>query len=531
MKNLLLLTLLAGLVLAPGLLGQDLLEEGKKLLEARDFEAALEKFDAVLESDENSFEARLGAARCHVGLGDPSTANFHAVKAERLKPDDLDAAVLVGDTFAAVGREKIAAGGDPTASFEESIIAFKKALRLAPKEAKYAGYVGWLAWQIGKSADSAEAYLKAAEIDPKNAEYPYLAAQRFADLPDADRALKAIDLAIARDGKNGVYHNYKGTILQFKQDLPGAGACFAKALASANLPDETAGQAAGGAYTVRAADKNWKGLAEDMAGWVKAHPKSDLAHWWLGYAHFIDGNFKEQLDAFAKLEKLGGRYLPEAQLYQGIALAGMGKDKEAIAKFEAAAGHGDYAWSDDQRRPVFQMRLIVGKYYARGDFDRAVEIAEKHVLPICRRPIDLCGVKQDIGFFLRDWGAQIDPKGRAAKARTAYEKSRKYYEEAVALFEACGGDLDAKTKAQIQNDCGLMYYYYDIKDIETSTRHYEKALEYDPNYDDALLNLARIHVAAERYAEAVALLERGSDRGDLVGLLREARRKLAEGGK
>jgi tetratricopeptide (TPR) repeat protein len=526
-KKFLMMFALLALALPMQLAAQEGLPAAEKLLEAKKFDEALAGFEAVLEADSKSFAARVGAAKCLLAMGQGSAANFHAVKAEALKPENLEAIDLVGRSFAAMGNDKIASGGDPTAAFEESLVAYRKAAKLDPKNAVYRGHQGWLLWMLGRSSDAAQAYLEAAKLDSKNVEYPFLAAQRFGDAQDVPQALAAIKIAIKRDAKRADLYAYQGRILEFKKDMPAAAKAYRMVLGLKSLTDESAGEIAGGLYRCRAADQNWKALASDFEIWTKTHPKTELGHWWQGYAQALAADHRGSLASFEKLEKLSQRYRPEALLYQGMALQNLGKAEDAVKVLKKAAAYRDYTWSDDTRRPVFQMRAVMGTYFRRGDFAKAIEVGEKHILPVATRPLDICRVQQDLGFFLRDFGAQMDPSSKAKKAVAAFRKSREYYEKAVAMFDQLGEALPDGEKAQIQNDCGLMYQYYDVREIAKAEGHYEKALEYNPNYDDALLNWGRIKIQQGKFQEAVDLLSRGSGRGDLQAALRQARKRLA----
>lgn len=103
---------------------------------------------------------------------------------------------------AASAAESAAAGGHPQADVSAMIAQLEAQMRQQPNNAEGWRMLGWSYLQTGRNADAAEAYGKAAALDPKNADY--LSAQGEATVLAADGQVtpKAEDIfkrAVAAD--------------------------------------------------------------------------------------------------------------------------------------------------------------------------------------------------------------------------------------------------------------------------------------------------------------------------------------------
>jgi tetratricopeptide (TPR) repeat protein len=112
---------------------------------------------------------------------------------------------------------------------------------------------------------------------------------------------------------------------------------------------------------------------------------------------------------------------------------------------------------------------------------------------------------QNIGFFLRE-------TSRGGADRAMLDASVRHYLAACELIGPFREDLRASvpygrrhTYAQILNDTGLMYHYYDsIRDLAKAESYYRQAQDWSEfGYWDAYTNLMKILEAQQRYEDAV----------------------------
>ncbi len=502
---------------------QDELAEAQAFLAEKNYEAAIEKFEAILERTPKLFAARMGIAKAFYDSGAASSAVFHLVKAEKIEPDNLELNEMLGNAFSRAGNEKANNQVDPAAEFEEAINSFNRAAKLDPKAQRFPNFVGWLQVQLGRNELAAEAYLRAAALTPKETKYLQLAADNYGSAGKIKKAEKVIDRALGLAPTDATLLTSKAQLREKAEDLKGATKFYVAALSSKMNNDTATSNSAQGLYRVHEAKGDWKGFADHIKDWVKARPASAHAHWWVAFSQLKIENYKGALEAAKRGEKIGGWIAPKALMQQGQALKKLGKIDEALEAFSKAALHPQASWTEPGKGPVFEMQSIVGAKFGGGALKEAIDVSEKWLLPASKLPRDRCVVQQDLGFFLRDYAASIDASGRSKKSQAMFKKSRMYYNNAIDLIPEAGNQISVDLRAALHNDCGLMYQYYDLRDYDTAVSHYEKALSYVDNLDDSLLNWGKIHIENKRYDEAIELLSRGS-RGDVLAQLRRAKR-------
>jgi Flp pilus assembly protein TadD len=90
-----------------------------------------------------------------------------------------------------------------------------------------------------------------------------------------------------------------------------------------------------------------------------------------------------------------------------------------------------------------------------------------------------------------------------ALATATHVRAALYADEVMLL-----SDMVAKSplKARIHNNLG--HYLQDRGRIDEARAHFEKALELEPDYPDALNNLATLYINSGRRQEAVVLLQK-----------------------
>lgn len=497
---------------------QDEIAEGRELFEAGDFDGAAAKFKAALHADEKSFEARFGLARAEFGAGRYESAQFHAVKAERLKPDDLAAIELTGKAFKAIGEAKLARTEDPSGAFAEAIVSFENLAGRQPKDARWQGELGYLYYSSNRAEDSGAAYGKAASLDRKNAEYAHLGARSYAAAGKLEEALRLAKTAIARDRKVARYHMMRGQILGRMQKLEEAGAAFGEVLVARDSTPEERNTAATSMWNCYSPSQSWKPFSESLAAWTKRDRKNHFAWWWRGYVQLQAGDFNGAYKSYGKANEVSGGWA-EALFYQGMARKSAGKEDDALELFKKA-GSMPYEWAKDFG-PAFQMQVMMGEAYGKPDYKRAVEIAEDYCLPVVSGPLKVT-ILSNLALFHRDWGGQAHS-----------DDARDYYLEAIELAEKTEG-MDQKFMAQLYNDTAIVYQYgrrhfYKKPDgLDRAIKYLKKSLACDETNSDACLNYGIILRDKGLLKEALEVIKKGVPRQDLNALRRQVESQLGQ---
>lgn len=524
--------LLAGMIVfistAGAVRGQeDEIAEGKKLLEEEKFEDAIAKFESALKKEGKAYDARVGLARCYFGLRDWDQANFHAVRGEKLNPKGVEACELTGITFRYIGEVKAENKEDPSADWEQAIESFRRASDLDPKNVGYCVHIGQLGWNLGNFKVSAEAYEKAAAIDPKNITYVDFAAQCWVRAGDPDKALASIEKAIAANPNIPALKTTRGNALAQQNKKAEAVKAYLDALTTKSETRDHIVAAAQAIWNVYAADKNFAEMSAAYGTWAKAVPTEPESRWWNGFALNLVQRHDDALAEFREYDKLMGGNHPEGHYRIGETLAHKGDIDAAIESFTAAAKK-PFQWSTDaSHNPVLQIEILGGRLFNDGKFDKSVK-ANEAALQLVNDDNRRCTIRQNIGFLYREWGsAARNDEGGEKRAKELWTKSREHYDAAVKLLPKT--DIRGTQRAQIINDCGLMYHYYDIADLDAALKLYRAALESDPKFGDAILNVGRAYIRLGKFQDAIDILEKGEpERVDIQMELRNAKAKLAK---
>ena len=507
---------------------QDAIDEGNALLAKKKYDQAVVKFEEVLDKDASNFDARLGLAEAYYQLGRFDAMLFNAVKAEKVKPEHLRAIELVGLAFRARGDAKRNGGDNPTGDYDQAAESFRKLTTLDAKNTSHYQQLGGCCYWLGRQSEAAAAFHSGFLVDKKKHHvFALWAAQSHGAGGQWSKALTTIDAALAEDPKNGDYLNYKATVLINMERKGQAADILLDALASGtvnvNVP---AGQLRMCYVDAQGNVIDKDELERRYAMWTERSPKEPFAYWWLGYTQWQSEKFDAALNAFKKCDKLKGGNWPEAVFRMGTCYHGAKKYDDAAKTYHRAAKM-NFSWNSEVESPRGKLGAVIGEVYGAGRFEDAIEMSEKYMIPITDQG-GMASVLQNIGLFYRDWGeSKVGRGGGPGKGKKYFEKSRDFYGRAYKEMSNAVGITDSKRAGWI-NDYGLMYQYYDLIDLKKAAKLYQEALTYDEFYDDALLNYARIHMRAERYAEAVELLERGSSRVDIQRALQRAKRQLAD---
>lgn len=520
MKTTILMSLVILCSMATSAVAQDEVAQGKKLLEAGKFEEAAASFQAALDKDEESFDARSGLAEAKLGSGEFDSAYFHAVKAEKLKPEDLYAIELTGRAFKAAGDDKLAGGSDPSGMFAEAITSYTKLTEKDPKNADHHATLGYLLYYSNRTEESGDAYAQAFKLAKKNAEYAFLAAQSYNLAPKHEQAKAMIESAIKIAPETSRYQMMRGQVLGNMKLMVEAGQAFGDVLVCKDATPELRNTAASYMWNCFSPSKSWKPYSERLSAWTKKEPRNDFAWWWLGYVQFADGAHGDAYTSYGKASKVRGGWA-EAIYFQGLIRLAEKKEDDALKLFKKSASM-PYDWSNVfSNGPIFQMQVLMGQYYSSGNFKRAAEVAEDYCLPAVSGQTKI-EIMSNIALFHRDWG------GKAHN-----DDARDWYDDA--LEEAAKVEnIDDKFMAQLLNDTAIVYQYaqrhfYNKKDgLDIAIKHLKRALDLDETNTDACLNYGLILRSKGMPKEALEVVKKGIPREDLNGLRARLEREVGQ---
>jgi tetratricopeptide (TPR) repeat protein len=151
--------------------GVELLEEGNKKFEEKDYDQAISCFQQFLEKNPTAFQVYLNIGNCYKEKGEYEKAmeqyNFVINKVKETKPD-LKGEEIAAKTLAAMGEIEIKKG-----NFQAAQDYFKQSLDISPTDQSLAYNVGEIFFSNGKVDEAIQYFTLAVQIKPDWGD-PYL---------------------------------------------------------------------------------------------------------------------------------------------------------------------------------------------------------------------------------------------------------------------------------------------------------------------------------------------------------------------
>lgn len=235
---------------------EEVFKEGMAKMEAKDYNAAVERFDLALAAKPDYLDAHFQRGMAKKALLQYNSAINSFNKVIELNPDYLEAYIERAELYSNMGKE------------EEAMKDFTKVLEKKPDFIEAYLRIGNMYRRKGDSEKAIAEYQKALKINPKYDKAHYNLALYYFNLEKKAEAMKHVKDAIAANPNNAEVYALKGEIeLQQRQ--------YKLALASLDKSiqlDNTVGSS----YTFRGQAKfftgNKKGACED---WKKAQELGD----------------------------------------------------------------------------------------------------------------------------------------------------------------------------------------------------------------------------------------------------------------
>lgn len=474
-------------------------EARKHIAEGRFAEAVKELGKLPRPKPANPEVARLWI-EAFTGLRDWENVLHHGAPYLRTAPKDVAAQIRVGEALFNLGAATAGDAERAAAYAEQALECAEAALREKPDawpalELKCRALVA-----VGKAEPAIAFALTLVESAPGDLRAHRLlaAAQESAGKPgEAVATLRGAERIAPGDG--GVLFA-RAQVHERANQLAEAIRAVTEALRAARLsPDDLRG-AAERIWSLCAIHKDFPGAHRIVDAWLEDHADDALAHWWRAYLHDLEGRFPEAEGEYQRAWDLSGRKLGEAALHLGHFANRRGDAKSALPLFaeairlKAPVRAGVQAAED-------ALLVIAAPLVEAGKLKEAVDLLEKHGGKESSHPV----LRQNLGFHLRELGSAEDGKRNKSRARELWKRSAEHYVVAAANAEI--STLPDAQVAQILNDTGLMFHYH-LEQPDRGIEYYQRAIEYDPNYLDALENMGVVLSEKKLWADAIAWYDR-----------------------
>lgn len=488
------LAILSGVALAGGA------DAPAALLAKGEYAKAEAAARALYEKDANNVDALLVVAEALLKQENPFDAADLLEKAETAHPKEARISLKLGDAYVKIAEEELrkSQGGpglDAENYFLDARQHYENALAKDPKLAAAACGIAYVCYSRDKQDEARDWLSKSLGIQKDYAPAHALQATMFYDAKNYAAAETAYKTARDLDDSDPLVCLRYGHTLYALRKTAEAKAAYIYTL---KRHPKYSPAVRVGLLTLASDGKktDWaraRALLEEAA---KEAPNSNVAWFYLGYAHFQLGEFDKAADAFAAADKATPN--DATTLYwMGYARESAGKAAEALACYrKSLEANPDY---EDPALRFAGLAYGVARDIAAAEklFDELIALAPNNGW-----------VFNNYALLLRDWaerngGTQDSPP---TETKRRLKRSGELYERAAELL---------KENPQIQSDTGLLFEFYPCnRDDEKALRYFQRSLELSGYlYRDAFDGLYRLATrtgdwevlkdAAERVVRAI----------------------------
>lgn len=348
---------------------------------------------------------------------------------------------------------------------DEALALFSELAAANPDPATYKDYAatyknyGFFLQKAGRTADAADAFRKAAEQDPKDANAWLSAGELYARSQRYDEAIPALTKAVGPDVDPKL-----DTVSQYDAYFALGEANAAKSNTAEAVKDF---DAAAGLQPQNAVPLYNKGVLQEQAG-----QKADAEASYRSALQKDPGNVQIQAALGLLLADEGNA--AESAVLLAEAAPKLTQDAKAAPIYarlgDQYAKQKDYASADQARRQALALNP--------ADVDTRLALADSEMT---RRQYVAALTQYDAAAALRPTDPAIqNQRGVAYKSLKQYPKALQAFKRALALDPA---------NAQVQNNIGVLYELLGNKAAAVAA--YKKALALNPNLEIARRNLSR----------------------------------------
>jgi tetratricopeptide (TPR) repeat protein len=514
-------TLLIGFLFLGGIRAQQVsLGDVEELLARERPQAALRALRRVAErGKEGKSHARL-RLEAHRLAGQPERVAAFAPDYVERHPDDVEVQVWLGDALIDLSVGEGVSEQRAAAFREQALEVAEGALRARPDDlGAFDLELRALAW-LARSDEAVALGRAAIEKAPEKAQLYLVLAEALEVGGEPGEAIGVLHAAAQRAPKDARFPTARGEVHWRASQHEEAGRAFNTAVRCAELDPETAALLGEYVWLAFAQYRDFAGAEGMVEGWLETHPKHPRAHWWAGYLRELQGDLEGAAKSYAAAWRLSDHKLGDAALHLGLLAQRRDDAKTALPLLGAAIALGARP-RPGTLKPQDAINALAQPHFVARRLKQAAEILEKYA--VANDPYDPI-LQQNLGFVLREWGSLEAARKMKTRALALWKRSAKHYTRAAE--EIVESDQPDLRKAQVLNDTGLMYHYH-LGKRDEGIRWYERALDYDPRYIDALENLGRAWFEKKDYAQAILWFDRALEVDPQRALSRAGREQAA----
>jgi tetratricopeptide (TPR) repeat protein len=502
----------------PEVVKRKYLESGNRYFDKGQYRSAAIQYQNAVRVDSRFEEAHARLAQAYLRLGMWSGAYQELTRAVAENPDDLATQVALGNLLLAAkefhraqevaqtvlgkdpnnvaGRILLANSYAALDNVEGSLEEMQSAIQLEPGQPKAYLNLAYLQVNAKEMAQAEESFKKAVELDPKSVSAAlalgnfYMQQKRWTDA--GQQIQRAIDL----EPKNSLPRQAMARLDLAEGQEPQAEQVL-KDARKANPNDPSCYRLLGDFYFA-IGDLN-RALAE-YAEISKEHPKDVFSEQNYIQLLILHRDFDAAAQLNDKLLKSNSKDV-RALIARGEILSGQKKVEEAISALEQAA-------KDEPDNP--EAHYFLGAAFSqKGDSARAyaewqTAVKLRPTLVQAQRALVALGIEQ------QDWELVVhSADGIIAAAPYSPEGFVDRATARIAKSDAVDAESDLQRAAQLAPDSSLPYARLAAlrvlqKRYADAEKLYERALDRDPNYVEALNGVVQLDVNSKQLPKALA---------------------------
>ncbi|XXJ20932.1 XrtA/PEP-CTERM system TPR-repeat protein PrsT [Desulfovibrio caledoniensis] len=301
----------------------DLMAEGQRYMQEKNYQGAIVIFKTLLEQSPEKMEARFALGKAYLRTGKLDQAEKSFEKYARQNPYDAE---LLLET----GRLKLFS--QDYAGAAEALAAYTEK---EPKSAEGFSLLGRAEWAQGKEAEAKAMFEKALALDPNQEEAELALAQLSLAQDNPGRAKELVDnlLAASPTNREGLYFKAKLAGMQNDQETYRD---TMKALVKAHPTD---GYAKYLYAKTLMADGNYDGVLALAKELQSGAPKMPFGKMLTGMVSYAKKDYQAAVNAFQEAVSIQPDV--EGYFYLGMSYYGMGDLETAISQLRVAADRSD----------------------------------------------------------------------------------------------------------------------------------------------------------------------------------------------
>lgn len=301
----------------------DLMAEGQRYMQEKNYQGAIVIFKTLLERSPEKMDARFALGKAYLRTGKLDQAEKSFEKYARQNP--YDAALLLETGRLKLFRRDFAGAAETLASYTKK----------EPKSAEGYTLLGRADWGLGKYDEAKDMFEKALALDPNQEEAELALAQLYLAQDKPDQAKTLVDnlLASAPTNSEGLYFKARIAGMQGDQDTYRK---TLETLVKAHPADGYAKYLYGKTLLAEGEYDRVAALAKELQDGAPKAPFGEMLTGMLAYAK---KDYQGAVNAFQ--EAVAIRPDIEGYFYLGMSYYGMGDLETAISQLRIAADRSD----------------------------------------------------------------------------------------------------------------------------------------------------------------------------------------------